>query len=119
LLQTIIQDHQQTIKPTTTRTTVQDSVDSKHLSTPVSVPLATSSSTHQLPDTTDTTHALVRSLLPIHAKLFEKHRVTELKAFLRQLLTKQIAFHARSLEAYSQLLECLSEIEDIDTEGSQ
>jgi hypothetical protein len=57
----------------------------------------------------------LRSPLSVHAKLFEKHRIFELTKFLKQMLRNQIAFHAKSIESYSQLLECLSEVEEIES----
>jgi hypothetical protein len=57
-------------------------------------------------------YLLLRSLLPIHAKLFEKHRLQGMKSFFRLLLTKEIAYHAKALESYSSLFECLSEIDN-------
>ena len=55
---------------------------------------------------------LLKSVLPVHAKLFEKHRIQESKQFFKLLLTREIHYHAMALESYSQLLECLSEIEE-------
>lgn len=55
---------------------------------------------------------LLKSLLPVHAKLFEKHRLQEFQSFFKYLLHKEITYHAAALESYSQLLECLSEIEE-------
>ncbi len=57
---------------------------------------------------------IVKSFLPIHAKLFEKHRVQQVKQILKQLLFREIAYHSKALEAYSQLFECLMEIESYD-----
>jgi hypothetical protein len=55
---------------------------------------------------------LIKSLLPIHAKLFEKHRLQEFKSLFRGILRKEIEYHAVALESYSQLMECLTEIEE-------
>lgn len=55
---------------------------------------------------------LLKSILPIHAKLFEKHRIQESKQLFKLLLLREIQYHAVALESYSQLLECLSEIEE-------
>ena len=68
-----------------------------------------------LVDNTATANELLKSLLPVHARLFEKHRLQDMKALLRQMLTKQLTYHAKALESYSQLMECLSEIEDIES----
>lgn len=55
---------------------------------------------------------LLKSTLPIHSKLFEKHRIQESKQFFKLLLMRETHYHAVALESYSQLLECLSEIEE-------
>ena len=55
---------------------------------------------------------LLKSTLPIHSKLFEKHRIQESKQFFKLLLMREIHYHAVALESYSQLLECLAEIEE-------
>jgi hypothetical protein len=77
-------------------------------------PVLSATASDQLPNN----YLLLRSLLPIHAKLFEKHRLQEMKAFFRLLLTKEIAYHAKALESYSSLLECLSEIDLQETTSS-
>jgi hypothetical protein len=55
---------------------------------------------------------LIKSLLPVHAKLFEKRRLQEFKSLFRGILRKEIEYHAVALESYSQLMECLTEIEE-------
>lgn len=59
---------------------------------------------------------VLNQLLPIHAKLFEKHRVENIKRLFRSLLWNEVTYHAKCLEAYSHLLECLDMVEDVDGE---
>jgi hypothetical protein len=59
---------------------------------------------------------VLNQMLPIHAKLFEKHRVESLKRLFRNVLWNEVTYHARCLEAYSHLLECLDTVEDVDEE---
>lgn len=57
---------------------------------------------------------ILNQLLPIHAKLFEKHRVASMKRLFRSVLWNEITYHARCLEAYSHLMECLDIVEDVE-----
>ncbi len=65
--------------------------------------------------TTIDVNEFLRSPVLLHAKLFEKHRISELTVFLQKMLTSQIAVYTKAIESYSQLLECLAEIQEIDT----
>lgn len=56
----------------------------------------------------------VQFLLPVHMKLFEKHRLAGMKRLLHGLLAGEVAYHAKALEAYAQLLECVCDAEDRD-----
>lgn len=49
----------------------------------------------------------MKSLLPIHAKLFEKHRIEDMRVLLKNMLLQQVIMHAKALESYSQLFECV------------
>lgn len=112
----VIQDHQSNLKKKNNK----DDNNTNNAATSAEVQQAlASSSTPVLTDNTATANELLKSLLPIHAKLFEKHRLQEMKALLRQMLIKQLSYHAKALESYSQLLECLSEIEDIEVNNNQ
>lgn len=57
---------------------------------------------------------IISSVLPIHAKLFEKHRVQGLKSLFKDLLLTEIKYHAKAMESYSQLLECLHAVDALD-----
>lgn len=62
----------------------------------------------------DVQHALLsqKSLLQVHAKLYERHRVKEIVELLKIMLLSNISYHAQALQAYSSLLESLVVIED-------
>lgn len=105
----LIQDHS-TVLQNKSKNSTKDMTDPSK-SADLSKRAASSTVT---PSTADASEFL-RSPLSVHAKLFEKHRILELTKFLKHMLTSQIAFHAKSIESYSQLLECLNEIDEIDT----
>lgn len=67
-----------------------------------------------LPVTDQDRQDLLQSSLAVHMKLFEKHRIQELKQMLRQMILNEVTYHAKALESYSALLECLMEIEDFE-----
>lgn len=62
----------------------------------------------------DIQHAILnqKSLLQIHSKLYERHRVKEIVELLKIMLLSNISYHAQALQAYSSLLESLIVIED-------
>lgn len=47
-------------------------------------------------------------------KLFEKHRLKEMKILLRSMLQNEVQYHAKALEAYAQLLECIADADERD-----
>jgi hypothetical protein len=55
---------------------------------------------------------ILSSVLTVHAKLFEKHRIMNMKKLFYELLWHEITYHSQAVEAYSQLLECLSVVDD-------
>eukprot|EP01039_Chlorochromonas_danica_P003273 gene3273-3587_t len=61
-----------------------------------------------------TTMASARTLLPIHVRLFEKHRLAEMKRLLRTVLVQEVQYHSKALEAYAQVLECLQDANERD-----
>lgn len=59
--------------------------------------------------------ATLKTLLPVHMKLFEKHRLVEMKKLLRNMIMNDVQYHAKALEAYSQLMECIHEADERDS----
>ena len=54
----------------------------------------------------------VRSTLPLHAKMFEKHRVQSLKDLLQALLNAELRYHCKVVEELSAVLHDLALVED-------
>jgi len=52
--------------------------------------------------------------LPIHARMFDRFRVSTLKAIVQNILTTQLRMHCRAVEELSTVLEALGKI-DVDT----
>jgi len=92
---------------------IQDAIQD-HMSEEKKHNLHDPSTAQQLLPTPLTAKFDIKSFLPIHAKLFEKHRIYHMKQLLRAVLNREIGYHAKALEAYSQLFECLMEIEAYD-----
>lgn len=64
-------------------------------------------STDELNDT-----QFIQSTLPLHMKMFEKHRVDSMKKLMSTLLLKEIQYHSRALEELSVVLQSLHQIQD-------
>ncbi len=60
----------------------------------------------------------IQSTLPVHARLFERHRVHGMKKIMNTLLLSEIQYHARVVEELSQVLGSLSTVGDDDTAES-
>ena len=56
--------------------------------------------------------------LPIHAELFEKHRIRSLKKLLTTILRAELKFHCRAVEDISLVLSSLKDVEDITFENN-
>ncbi len=50
----------------------------------------------------------IQSTLPLHTKMFEKHRVQSMKKIMSNLLLSEIKYHARVVEELSAVLATLS-----------
>ncbi len=110
VMQAVVQDHtvilkklkaklQRSEQPTVTALAASDSNDHNNYNNPGNEPI--------LPPGID----ILSSTLPVHAKLFEQHRVQGMKRLFRDLLRMEVQYHAHAIEAYSQLLECLHAVD--------
>lgn len=54
-------------------------------------------------------YSVAQAELPVHARLFEKHRLKYLKGVLRNLVYSELKFHCRVIEELSPLLALLSD----------
>lgn len=57
----------------------------------------------------------IQSTLPLHTKMFEKHRVESMKKIMGNLLRSEIKYHAKVVEDLSAVLASLALITDEDT----
>ena len=53
-----------------------------------------------------------QSSLPLHAAMFEEHRLVYMKGVLRSLLYAELSYHSRVVEELSSLLENLNPSEE-------
>ena len=56
----------------------------------------------------------IRSTLPLHAKMFEKHRVRALRRLLQSLLDCELRYHCRVVEELSAVRRDLALIDEED-----
>mmetsp|Transcript_12393 Transcript_12393/g.18789 ORF Transcript_12393/g.18789 Transcript_12393/m.18789 type:complete len:206 (-) Transcript_12393:39-656(-) len=54
----------------------------------------------------------MEAILPVHRKLFEKHRVKYMKGILKNLIYAELQYHCRSIELLSPLFQSLSEVDE-------
>lgn len=54
----------------------------------------------------------VRSTLQVHAKMFEKHRLHNLRAVLQTLLRAELRYHCKAVEEVSEVLKELAAVDD-------
>ncbi len=52
--------------------------------------------------------------LPLHVKMFEKHRLRNLRSIMTELLHRELQFHCRAIEELSVVYESLSRFADED-----
>ena len=55
--------------------------------------------------------------LPIHAELFERHRIRSLKKLLTTILRAELKFHCKAVEDISLVLTSLKDVEDVTFEN--
>jgi hypothetical protein len=56
----------------------------------------------------------IHATLPLHIKMFEKHRVQNLKALLKGLITSEMRYHCLVVEQLSEVLRDLAVIDEDD-----
>lgn len=54
----------------------------------------------------------VRSTLPIHVKMFEKHRIESMRQLISALVACELRYHCRVVEDLSVVLHQLSQVDD-------
>jgi hypothetical protein len=54
----------------------------------------------------------VDNALPVHAQLFEKHRLKSIKRILSTLLHSELRYHCKVIEELSEVLQSLSDVDD-------
>lgn len=60
----------------------------------------------------------IQSTLPVHTKMFEKHRVHSVKRIMSTLLLAEIRYHAKVVEELSQVLASLNLVDDDDDDNN-
>jgi hypothetical protein len=58
------------------------------------------------------------AILPVHSKLFEKHRVIYMKTVLKNMIYAELKYHCRVVELLSPLLTALSTVDDETLHGT-
>lgn len=57
----------------------------------------------------------MRATLPLHTKMFEKHRVQSLRRVLTKLVHSELQFHCRAVEELSAVYDSLSRFNEEET----
>lgn len=53
-----------------------------------------------------------RSTLPLHTKMFEKHRVQSLRKVMTRMVHTELQFHCKAVEELSNVYDALSRFND-------
>lgn len=61
-----------------------------------------------------TEHSYVKETLPVHVRMFERHRVANLRSVIRTIVEAELKFHCKAVQELSTVLKTLATTSEDD-----